>query len=263
MRTFRRALALSSALLLAVAPARAQGPSGTLNGHVVDQSGAAVPGVTVTATNPATSEARVAVTGPDGFYHLTALPLGVYEVTHQPDGFKTVTRDGVLVEAAVPRRVSVRLEVGGLSEVVRVEAGSPTLNTATPDDIFTLRNTRTLDDPFLSITNDQFGIGNPALEFDDRDATRRLGHFVNRAITWSIGGPNDSFNRREQQTLHLSEALTWMRGAHTIQIGGDVKRHTVRTNLPEEQATEFEKIENFQATRRGIFCAAQARSGWI
>ena len=127
---------------------------------------------------------------------------------------------------------------------------------------FALRNTRTLDNPFLGITNSQFGIENPALQFDDRDATRRLGHFVNRAITWSFGGPNDSFNRREQQTMHVSDTLMWIRGAHTIQVGGDVKRHTVNTNLPEEQATEFEKIENFQQFLLGFTSEADTQYGF-
>lgn len=76
---------------------------------------------------------------------------------------------------------------------------------------FTLRNTRRLDDPFLAddLTSAAFGIANPALLFDDRPATRRLGHFVDRGITWSLGGPNDSFNTREQRTLHCSSRATW------------------------------------------------------
>ena len=132
MTMLQRALAISSALFLVLAvPVQAQGPSGTLHGQVVDQSGAGVPGVTVTATNPATSETRTAVTGPEGFYRLAALPLGTYGLTYQLEGFKTFTRTSVLVEAAVPRAVNVTLEVGGLSEVVRVEGGSPILNVST------------------------------------------------------------------------------------------------------------------------------------
>jgi Carboxypeptidase regulatory-like domain/TonB dependent receptor len=621
MRTLRQVLAATSVVMaLLTGTAGAQGASGTLNGQVVDQSGAAMPGVTVTATNPSTGYTRVAVTGPEGLYQLSALPIGTYRLDYQLEGFKTASRAGVLVEASVPRAVNVTLEVGGLSEVVRVEGASPILNvssptvsrrlgseeitsvpsstrnfthllTATagvsadlppvggndtgsispsvngtkttsnsvlyngvditsmlsnqgtldeglvpapevidevklqtslydastgrsgggnfqlvtksgtnsilgtaygfgqheslnsndyfferngiekpkmrraeggftlggplmrdrafffgslqysdaetgyvptassravlpaalglingdrtaeavvaafsalnptfnlqPDQIspvslqllnlrnpvtggyvipaptgvaagtdrratigsfgslggdplaehrqvipaqfeqlqgsvrtdvrlsdsdrlhvayfgsnfpsldpfpdpstlaspftlrrsnrghvaslghtrvfgsgavnevrggfFTLRNTRTLDDPFLTITSDQFGISNPALEFDVRPATERLGHFVNRAITWSFGGPNDSFNRREQRSWHLSDGLTWIRGAHTIQLGGDLKRHSVRTNLPEEQATEFEKIENFQQFLLGFTSEADTQYGF-
>ncbi len=128
--------------------------------------------------------------------------------------------------------------------------------------VFTLRNTRQLDDAFASLEGAAFGIANPALLFDDRDATRRLGHFVNRATTWSFGGPNDSFNRREQQTIHAGDTLTMVRGSHTLRIGGDFKVHGVNTNLPEEQATEFEKIENFQQFLLGLTSEADTQFGF-
>jgi hypothetical protein len=128
--------------------------------------------------------------------------------------------------------------------------------------LFSLRNTRRLDDPFLTLTSADFGIVNPALLFDDRDATRRLGHFVNRGIYWSFGGPNDSFNRREQRTYHVSDALSWITGRHTVRMGADLKRHEVRTNLPEEQATEFEKIENFQQFLLGFTSEADTQFGF-
>src|ERR671912_1518033 len=127
---------------------------------------------------------------------------------------------------------------------------------------FTLRNTRRLDDDINSVTGDQFGIVNPALLFDDSDATRRLGHFVNRGITWSFGAPNDAFNRREQRTLHLSNALTTTRGNHSLRMGGDFKLHNVKTNLPEEQGTEFEKIEHFQQFLLGFTSEADTQFGF-
>ena len=128
--------------------------------------------------------------------------------------------------------------------------------------LFSLRNSRRLDDAFSTLTSDQFGITNPALQFDDRDATRRLGHFVNRAITWSFGGPNDSYNRREQQSVHLAESLSLNRGRHTVRVGGDFKLHGVKTDLPEEQGTEFEKIENFQQFLLGYTSEADTQFGF-
>ncbi len=127
---------------------------------------------------------------------------------------------------------------------------------------FTLRNTRRLDDDINSVTGDQFGIVNPALLFDDSDATRRLGHFVNRGITWSFGAPNDAFNRREQQTIHFSDAVTTTRGNHSLRMGADFKLHQVKTNLPEEQGTEFEKIEHFQQFLLGFTSEADTQFGF-
>jgi hypothetical protein len=128
--------------------------------------------------------------------------------------------------------------------------------------VFTLRNTRRLDDGFGSLEGSAFGIANPALLFDDRDATRRLGHFVNRAVTWSFGGPNDAYNRREQLTVHVGDTVTLVRGSHTLRLGGDFKSHAVNTNLPEEQATEFEKIENFQQFLLGFTSEADTQFGF-
>jgi hypothetical protein len=128
--------------------------------------------------------------------------------------------------------------------------------------LFTLRNTRRLDNSIDVLTSDEFGIVNPALLFDDSDATRRLGHFVNRGITWSFGAPNDAFNRREQQTMQFSNALTATVGNHSIRIGGDVKMHDIKTNLPEEQGTEFEKIEHFQQFLLGLTSEADTQFGF-
>jgi hypothetical protein len=128
--------------------------------------------------------------------------------------------------------------------------------------LFTLRNTRRLDDDISGVTSATFGIVNPAQLFDDSPATQRLGHFVNRGITWSFGAPNDAFNRREQQTLHFSDALSMTRGNHSIKVGGDFKTHNVRTNLPEEQGTEFEKIEHFQQFLLGFTSEADTQFGF-
>jgi hypothetical protein len=100
------------------------GPTGSLSGRVIDQSQGAVPGVTVTALNTATNDARTNVTNADGVFGVAALPVGKYELTFQLDGFKTVMRAGILVEAAVPRTIDVQLEVGGLTEEVTVTSDS-------------------------------------------------------------------------------------------------------------------------------------------
>jgi hypothetical protein len=127
---------------------------------------------------------------------------------------------------------------------------------------FDLRNTRRLDDQFLAITGEEYGIDNPALAFDSRDATRRLGHFIANGSVWSFGGTNDSFNRREQQSVHVADALTWIAGNHSVRSGAEFKLHRVGTNLPEEQATEFEKITNFQEFLLGFTSEADTQFGF-
>ena len=67
-------------ILSAPAPAGAQDFRGRINGTVTDNTGAVLPGVTVTATSPALIQPQVQVTGADGAYRFIALPPGVYDV---------------------------------------------------------------------------------------------------------------------------------------------------------------------------------------
>jgi hypothetical protein len=132
---------------------------------------------------------------------------------------------------------------------------------------YSLNNTRTLDDPYLTpeLSNEAVGIINPAVEFDDSPGTRRLGHFIGRPGTnltqFSFGGPNDSFNQRKQQTYSIGNNLTWIRGNHTFRFGGDFKRHQYDSSLPEEQATEFEKFDSITQLLTGNATEADTQFG--
>jgi hypothetical protein len=128
---------------------------------------------------------------------------------------------------------------------------------------FSLNNTRRLDDPFLAITNESVGIPNPANFFDRSNATTRLGHYVgrNELQNFSFGGPNDVFNRRKQESISWANNVTNIRGSHTIRFGVEYKSHKFDTNLPEEQATEFEKFDNFTQFLAGRATEADTQFG--
>ena len=122
--------------------------------------------------------------------------------------------------------------------------------------LFDLDNSRQLDDPFLDLTNAGVGVANPATFFDNSAATVRLGHYIGRPggtmERFSFGGPNDSFNKRQQQTLTIGDTLSWTTGRHGLRMGAEFRRNAFDTNLPEEQATEFEKFDNFTQILRGL-----------
>lgn len=144
---------------------------------------------------------------------------------------------------------------------------SPTLINEFRFGYFFLNNTRSLDDPFLTdeYTSAAIGISNPATLFDDSIGTRRLGHFIGRPGTnlaqFSFGGPNDSFNKRRQQTYSIANNTTWVRGNFVARFGGDFKRHQYDSNLPEEQATEFEKFDSFTQFLTGNATEADTQFG--
>ena len=68
-------------------PAAAQTSQSEIRGTVVDQSGAALPGVTVTATHVDTGAARTTVTSETGVFLMPALPVGLYRVQLELAGF--------------------------------------------------------------------------------------------------------------------------------------------------------------------------------
>src|SRR4030095_4147038 len=84
-------------LLAIAAPTFAQDFRGRINGTVSDNTGAVLPGVTVTATSPALIPPQVQVTGSDGSYRFIALPPGVYEIGFELGGFQSIKREGVRV----------------------------------------------------------------------------------------------------------------------------------------------------------------------
>ena len=141
---------------------------------------------------------------------------------------------------------------------------SPTFINEVRFGYFSLNNTRVLDDPFLAITNEMAGIPNPAVAFDSGPGTLRLGHCGRPGTIlerFSFGGPNDTFNRREQTTYSVADNVTYIAGNHTFRFGGEFKRHQYNTALPEEQATEFEKYDNFTQFLRGVATEADTQFG--
>jgi outer membrane receptor protein involved in Fe transport len=116
--------------LAAAAPAAAQSATGSIDGNVVDQSGAVIPGVSVTVTNPTTGLSRTVVTDASGLFRILLLPVGPYDLKADLPGFQSVDKKGVVV--TVGQTLSFRLEMrlGGVSQEVTVTGATPVLETS-------------------------------------------------------------------------------------------------------------------------------------
>ena len=117
MKGIRLGLLALAAIGATALNAAAQQTAGNVNGRVLDQQQAAMPGVTVTGTNTATGYNRVATTDAEGAYHLTALPVGTYQLKVELTGFQSLTRE-ILVEVGANIDVNFELKVQGLAESV-------------------------------------------------------------------------------------------------------------------------------------------------
>jgi len=145
-------LAFVAATLMVVPMALAQNPTGTLSGSVTGPDGAALPGVTVTATSPNLQGARVTTTGGNGSYKLAFLPPGDYAVTYELDGFSTSSRE-VKISAAVPTNSDISMQLGTVAEEIVVTGQQASIgesttgsSTYTQDEIEKLPISRDLDD---------------------------------------------------------------------------------------------------------------------
>src|SRR5438552_7211095 len=112
-------------------PAAAQLDTGSTVGTVTAASGAVLPGVTVTATQIDTGVASVAVTTDRGQYVFPALKIGRYSVTAELSGFRRAVHDAIDLHVQERREANLTLEVGQLSEEVKVIGMSELLQTQT------------------------------------------------------------------------------------------------------------------------------------
>ena len=108
------------ALLVTAATAVAQQAGGSIGGRVTDEQGAAVPGASVTATNPQTGFRRAETSDSQGLYRLAALPIGAYTVTTELQGFATVTNNTVTVNLSQTNTLDIRLKVAAVAETVSI-----------------------------------------------------------------------------------------------------------------------------------------------
>ena len=108
----------------------AQGVGG-IGGTVTDESGAVLPGVTVTLSNPLGTIGgnQTTVTDDRGAFQFVRLVPGTYTVRAELSGFRPATQEGIVVNADVTARADMRLQIGALEEGIIVSGQSPLLDT--------------------------------------------------------------------------------------------------------------------------------------
>jgi hypothetical protein len=101
----------------------------TLVGTVIDPSGATVANADVTVTNVDTQVATRGKTNQDGAYYLPFLIVGNYRLTIESPGFKKFNQTGLVLNAGETPRIDVKLEVGSVTEEVKVTGQAALLQT--------------------------------------------------------------------------------------------------------------------------------------
>ncbi len=115
-------------LLLAVTPVDAQRVTGQIAGTVRDDSGAVLPGVTVSLTGEKVAGTRTTVTNASGFYRVLNLPPGAYDLLFDLEGFQSQSREGVIVALGKTTTVDTTLTIGELTETLTITAEAPLID---------------------------------------------------------------------------------------------------------------------------------------
>jgi hypothetical protein len=110
-------------------PAAAQSVGGSITGLVKDESGAAVPGASISAMNFAMNVTYTAISNNAGNYTITNVAVGSYVVKAELQGFKTAATKPMDVEAQQTVRLDFKMAVGSLEDTVEVTADSVVLQT--------------------------------------------------------------------------------------------------------------------------------------
>ena len=167
-----RLTAVLAALVLVAGSgsALAQVQTGDITGKVTDNTGAILPGATVTLTGAGLIQPQTATTSATGTYNFPRIPIGTYSVRFELPGFKTVVREGIRVTLGFTAQIDQALEISTVQETVTVSGESPIVDTKsttarTTFDLEMLQNLPSARDPWVmlervpNITMDRVNVG--------------------------------------------------------------------------------------------------------
>jgi len=132
MTSRRRFACLCGFLALAFTPyARSQATItyALLNGTITDEAGRVVVKANITLRSLDTGQTFAAASSDSGYYAMTSLPPGRYELSVSDPGFGTYTRTGVELTVGQTATINVTLKVASVKEVVVVNTETPVVET--------------------------------------------------------------------------------------------------------------------------------------
>ena len=118
------ALGLLCLLCFGLAPrvfGQSLGNAGTIEGSVVDPSGAAIPKAAVTIHNAVTGYSQTATTASDGSFRFSNIPPNPYHLQVMAPGFDPFSQD-IAIRNAVPMQIKATMAVAGSKTSLTVEA---------------------------------------------------------------------------------------------------------------------------------------------
>lgn len=194
-----------------IAPlALAQTVTGTLIGQVADRTGAVIPNAKITIVNTSTGAVRDAQSNESGYFQVSFLQLGTYNVTVAAAGFRSVEKKGVTIALNQNTVSDFALEVAGTSTSVEVKGGEiPLIDTTTGAlkdslDAHVVENTPIAGRNFISLVEQIPGFQPSAFNTSSNNPTNSTGSYASfngqgtRSTTFQIDGVNNDDSSENQ-----------------------------------------------------------------
>ncbi len=275
MNAFLALICLVSALSVA---SHAQTVTGTLSGTVADASGAVVPGAKVSAKSTETGFTREVATNAEGSFQMPFLPLGLYDVTAEAQGFQKITKTGVSIELNKTTVSNFKLEISAVGAVVQITGETPQIETTTGEIKYSLDAKRIEDTPlagrnFISLVEQIPGFQNAPWIGSSNNPTNSTGSYAafsgqgSRSATFQVDGVNndDSSENQNRQNVNIStikefQVLTNAYSAEFGRAGGAVVLVQTKSGTNQFHGDAYDFMQNDIFNANGFYRNAAGRS---
>lgn len=124
--------------------------AGAVQGSVIDQTGSAVPGATITLRNPATNRTRTTSTDLAGFFRVGELPVGQYELHVGAPGFSLYTHNALVVSIGRVSQLTVQLVPARVQQQITVSEQPSSIDASQTTEATTINPERIEESPVVS-----------------------------------------------------------------------------------------------------------------
>ena len=255
-------------LLLASTSLFAQADRGSISGMVTDNSGAVVPGITLTLQNQATNLTYSATASDTGAYSFLNLPVGTYDLTAAAKGFQRSQSTGIPVQVNQQSRLDIRLQVGEVNQTIEVQAQTAMIQTESTDVGTVIDNKRFLDLPLTlggAIRNPSAfiflapGVSGTTWEKHVGGSGSFTDQVYFDGIALTRGDlSNDAEVNPSVDAIDEYKLITNNYSAEYAHALGGVTSYTMKSGTNQFHGTAFEFADNNHFDARGFFAPTKA-----
>jgi hypothetical protein len=244
----------------------AQVDTGTIVGTVLDKSGAVVPNATVTLTEVQTNIKTIVKSDAEGNYIATPLKVGNYSISVAIAGFKTQTRENVVLRVQDRLRADFELQVGEVTEKILVTEEVPLVQTETSSLGEVIDSRQITDLPlngrnYTQLATLTTGVartsegnnGNVGGDFVANGTRGDLNNFILDGIDNNSNDNGGVILRTNVDAIQEFKVQTSTYSAELGRSGGAVINATIKSGTNQFHGSAFEFLRNSALDARGFF----------